>query len=60
VAAALTAIHASPARAWSIATLAHEVGTSRSVLAERFTRLVGDPPMQYVARWGCTSLRTSC
>jgi len=51
VAAAQTAIHASPARAWSVATLAREVGTSRSVLAERFTRLVGDPPMQYVARW---------
>jgi AraC-like DNA-binding protein len=51
VAAALTAIHASPGRAWSVASLGHEVGASRSVLAERFTRLVGEPPMQYVARW---------
>jgi AraC-like DNA-binding protein len=24
---------------------------SRSVLAERFTRLVGQPPMQYLAHW---------
>jgi len=51
VAAALTAIHADPARAWTVAALAREVGASRSVLAERFTRLVGDPPMQYVAQW---------
>ena len=24
---------------------------SRSALAERFARLVGEPPMQYLARW---------
>jgi len=27
------------------------VGLSRSALAERFTHFVGDPPMQYLARW---------
>jgi AraC-like DNA-binding protein len=31
--------------------LAHEVGLSRSALAERFTHLVGQPPMQYLANW---------
>ena len=28
-----------------------EVGLSRSALAERFTRLIGEPPMRYLARW---------
>ena len=27
------------------------MGVSRSVLAERFTELVGQPPMQYLALW---------
>jgi AraC-like DNA-binding protein len=31
--------------------LTQQAATSRSVLAERFTRLVGEPPMQYLARW---------
>lgn len=31
--------------------LAREIGVSRSVLAERFTHVVGQPPMQYLARW---------
>ncbi|WP_287306941.1 helix-turn-helix transcriptional regulator, partial [Mesorhizobium sp.] len=35
----------------TIEELARETGVSRSVLAARFTRLVGCPPMQYVTRW---------
>ena len=31
--------------------IGREVGLSRSVLAERFTDLVGMPPMQYLAKW---------
>jgi AraC-like DNA-binding protein len=31
--------------------LAGTVGLSRSALAERFTALVGQPPMQYLTRW---------
>jgi AraC-like DNA-binding protein len=31
--------------------LARAAGTSRSVLAERFQQLVGQPPMQYLAQW---------
>ena len=27
------------------------MGLSRSVLAERFTHLVGQPPIQYLAQW---------
>ncbi len=44
-------MHAQPSRAWSLEALAHEAETSRSVLAERFSALVGMPPMQYLKRW---------
>jgi AraC-like DNA-binding protein len=47
----LAAMHEQPARAWSVDMLANEVHVSRSVLAERFTELVGIPPMQYLKRW---------
>jgi AraC-like DNA-binding protein len=40
-----------PTHDWSLDELAHEVGISRSVLAERFTHFVGVPPMQYLAQW---------
>ena len=48
---ALTALHRSPARDWTLEALAREVGISRSVLSERFTHLVGQPAMQYLTRW---------
>ena len=48
---ALSLMHASPARNWTIEELAKDVGLSRSVLAERFADFVGMPPMQYLAQW---------
>ncbi len=48
---ALALLHREPASRWTIATLAREAATSRSVLADRFRRLVGCPPMTYLARW---------
>ena len=48
---ALSLLHAKPADNWTIEDLAREIGLSRSVLAERFTDLVGIPPMQYLANW---------
>jgi len=48
---ALQLIHGAPARDWTIESLARSAGVSRSVLAERFARLVGHPPMAYLARW---------
>ena len=48
---ALTALHASPDRGWTLELLAREVGLSRSALAERFTQFVGQPPMQYLMNW---------
>jgi AraC-like DNA-binding protein len=51
VAPALTQLHERPSHPWTLAELARGVATSRTVLAERFTRLVGVPPMQYLTRW---------
>ncbi len=48
---ALSALHGSPARGWTLESLARDVGLSRSALAERFTQFVGQPPMQYLANW---------
>jgi AraC-like DNA-binding protein len=48
---ALAALHGEPASAWTVESLARAVGVSRSVLADRFTELVGRPPMQYLSAW---------
>jgi AraC-like DNA-binding protein len=48
---ALSMLHAQPAHAWTVDELARKVGLSRSALAQRFTDLLGLPPMQYLARW---------
>ena len=48
---ALSMLHAQPAHAWTVDELARKVGLSRSALAQRFTDLLGQPPMQYLARW---------
>jgi AraC-like DNA-binding protein len=48
---ALQALHAEASAAWTVERLARRVGVSRSVLAERFTEIVGQPPMQYLALW---------
>ena len=48
---ALAALHADPSRAWTVDDLAAESALSRSALAEKFTSLVGEPPMQYLSRW---------
>jgi len=36
---------------WTVDELAREVGCSRTVLAERFTHYLGQPPIQYLTRW---------
>lgn len=48
---ALKLIHDKPAQDWTIKSLAKQAGLSRSVLAERFTAVVGVPPMHYLAKW---------
>jgi AraC-like DNA-binding protein len=45
---ALGLVHARPEVSWTIASLAHKVGLSRTVFAGRFRRLVGQTVMAYV------------
>jgi transcriptional regulator GlxA family with amidase domain len=48
---ALALLHGSPGERWTAESLARRVGLSRSSFFERFTRLVGEAPAQYLARW---------
>ena len=48
---ALAILHREPAQPWTIASLANEVGLSRSVLAERFRHYLKEPPIGYLTRW---------
>ena len=48
---ALSLMHGAPAEPWTTESLARQAGASRSTLADRFTRLVGRPPMRYLAAW---------
>lgn len=51
VSRALSLIHARVCQQWTVDDLGREVGLSRSALAERFSRLIGEPPMRYLAHW---------
>ena len=51
VARTLALIHGDVARAWTVDELGREAGLSRSALADRFIRLLGVPPIHYLARW---------
>lgn len=48
---ALKWLHSAPAEDWTVDELARKVGVSRTVLADRFKRLLDKPPMQYLAQW---------
>src|SRR5205085_685555 len=48
---AIALIHADPARPWTVDSLARELSMSRSAFAARFTKLVGEPAMQYLTTW---------
>ncbi len=51
VAAALNAMHGKPQHAWTLEDLAKTAGLSRSAFAERFTQVLGQPPIQYLTVW---------
>ena len=51
VARALALLHRNVNRRWTVEDLGREVGLSRSALSDRFTRLIGMPPMNYLANW---------
>ncbi|WP_193046186.1 helix-turn-helix transcriptional regulator [Mycolicibacterium baixiangningiae] len=51
LAPALRAMHADIAFGWTVERLARAAGVSRAVFAERFSRTMGMPPMQYLTQW---------
>ena len=51
VSRSLQVLHSDPMRDWTVELIAAAAGTSRSVLAERFKAVLGQPPMQYLASW---------
>jgi AraC-like DNA-binding protein len=48
---ALRLIHREPAYQWTLASLAQKSGTSRTALATRFRRFLGESPIAYLTRW---------
>ncbi|SEH60016.1 AraC-type DNA-binding protein [Mycolicibacterium rutilum] len=48
---ALKLIYNNPAHPWTVANLAAAVGSSRAVLARRFTDQVGEPPIAFLTGW---------
>ena len=51
IARALKALHRAPGENWRVETLAREAHMSRTVFAERFSTLLGQTPMHYLASW---------
>lgn len=51
LARALTAVHARPGDAWSLAAMAAQAGMSRSRFAETFREAMGRTPADYLADW---------
>ena len=47
---ALAQLHARPQEAWTVASVARKVALSRSLFAEKFAELVGEPPLRYLKR----------
>lgn len=51
LAAALRGIHTQPADPWTLVTLARLASMSRSSFAERFARVIGMTPLNYLLQW---------
>jgi AraC-like DNA-binding protein len=51
ISAALGLLHSHPERAWRVEELAAQAGMSRSAFFARFSELVGEPPLKYLATW---------
>ena len=51
ISAAINAIHADPARRWTLQAPAERAGMSRSSFALKFKQTVGTSPMEYLTRW---------
>ncbi len=51
IGAAIDAMHLDPGHRWTLKALAECSGTSRSVFAVKFKRMVGQSPMEYLSKW---------
>lgn len=51
ISVSIAAMHDDPARRWTLDALAERAGMSRSAFALRFKTLVGETPIEYLARW---------
>lgn len=51
LARAIGAMHADPSRKWALAELANIAGMSRTSFAERFRKVVGQTPLDYLIHW---------
>lgn len=51
---ALALVHREPQQPWTLASLASQVGLSRTAFTTRFKQLVGESPLHYVTRWRLT------
>lgn len=48
---ALNALHGNPSRDWTLEEIARSIGSSRTVLAGRFQKIMGTSPMLYLTQW---------
>jgi AraC-like DNA-binding protein len=48
---ALAAIHAEPARPWTLASLSRRAAMGRTAFAQRFRAVMGDTPLRYLTQW---------
>jgi len=48
---ALTSMHRTPARRWTLALLAQVAGMSRTGFAQHFREMTGSTPIDYLTRW---------
>jgi AraC-like DNA-binding protein len=51
LAPALAELHSRPEHKWTVAELASSTAVSRSLLDERFRRVLGRPPIRYLTDW---------
>ncbi|MCZ0734164.1 AraC family transcriptional regulator [Phreatobacter sp. AB_2022a] len=51
ISTALKLMHGDVGRSWTVAGLAAAIGMSRSAFFDRFSRAVGQPPMEYLLAW---------
>ncbi|MCF6457393.1 AraC family transcriptional regulator [Pseudoalteromonas sp. MMG024] len=57
IGSALNAIHQQPEHNWNLAQLAEKAAMSRSNFADKFSKLVGSSPMNYLVKWRMINAR---